>query len=158
MNSAHPTRNPIQEPMKDMFPTQDRMPPHPPQEILQRPHPPGNDRRVLFRLARPLHSIVREGLFGWDRGDDEDGIERLERGSEGVEVRVSVVRLSVLSTSSLYEKHRYQSLSIFAEGHARTHPGPDHISDITRSSSIIRLDSVDDLCCAAEDTGRESIR
>lgn len=94
--ATHPTRNPVQEPMEHMFPTQDRMPPHPPQEILQRPHPPGNDRRVLFRLARPLDSIVREGLFGWDRRDDEDGVERLERGSEGVEVRVPVVRLSVL--------------------------------------------------------------
>ena len=102
--------------MKDMFPTQDRMPPHPPQEILQRPHPPGNDRRVLFRLARPLDGIVREGLFGWDWRDDEDGVERLERGSEGVEVRVPVVRLSVLSASASQKKSLHQSVFIIVNG------------------------------------------
>jgi hypothetical protein len=102
--------------MEHMFPTQDRMPPHPPQEILQRPHPPGNDRRVLFRLARPLDSIVREGLFGWDRRDDEDGVERLERGSEGVEVRVPVVRLSVLVGVSVTKEDPHQSVFIIVNG------------------------------------------
>ena len=67
--------------MKHVFPTQDRMPGEPLQEILQRPHSSGDDRGVLFRLARPLDGVVREGLFGWDRGYDEYGVESLERGA-----------------------------------------------------------------------------
>lgn len=82
--------------MKHMLPAQDRMSPHPPQEIFQRPHPPRNDCGVLFSLARTLDGIVRQRLFGRDGGDDEDGVERLEGRAERVKVRISVVRLAVL--------------------------------------------------------------
>lgn len=82
--------------MQNMFPTQNRMSPQTPQEILQHPHPPPDDRRILLGLARALDGVIGEGLFVRNGRDDEDWVEGLEGGAEGVEVGVAVVGFVVL--------------------------------------------------------------
>ena len=56
---THPTRNPIQKPMEHMLASQNRMSSDPPQKVLQRPHPPRDNRSVFLGLARPLDGVVR---------------------------------------------------------------------------------------------------
>ena len=117
--------------MQDVLSTQNRMPDESSQEILEQSLPSPNDRRVLFRLALALDGVLCQTLFRRDGRDDEDRIQSHQRLMQRQKRRIppsNRVRLSSVPPDIRGES---------------THPDPDHICDVRRSTAFGRLERID---------------